>query len=49
MFAKARAEIEGKTLTGVLDALLESYGSAAPGTVAVWVHPDGLPARDTRA
>lgn len=34
MRVKARAEVEGRTLTAVVRELLEGYGASAPGTVA---------------
>jgi hypothetical protein len=39
MVARARAELEGLTLTAVIDECLIGYAASAPGTVATWAYP----------
>jgi hypothetical protein len=47
MMSRGRAELEGRTLTDVIERLLEGYASSPPGTVARWVYPDDEPTAPT--
>ena len=40
MLARGRAELEGRTLTDVIELALVGYAASAPGTTATWDYPD---------
>lgn len=47
--ARARAEMEGKSLTEVINEALEAYGNSSPGSVVQYVMPStGGPRRRRR-